>query len=85
MSQDREEKWTRSERILTTIVDSVSTEIDQKSLSIIKDFIENREYGVALEWLHSLLNERSIRVSDHHKEEMKTLARAMNISLDVSC
>jgi hypothetical protein len=85
MSQDREEKWTRSERILTTIVDSVSTEIDQKSLSIIKDFIENREYGVALEWLHSLLKERSIRVSDHHKEEMKTLARAMNISLDVSC
>jgi len=82
MNSCREELWKQAERALTNLLDSMSTEIDEKNLAILKEFIDNREYGVALEWLHSIVQERSLDLSPQNKDEMLRLARSMNISLD---
>jgi shikimate dehydrogenase len=81
LTSRRDELWAKAEKELTDIVDSVSAEIDTKNTAIVMSFVENREYGVALEWLHSLLTKRSIRVPDHTKEKIERLARSMGISL----
>jgi hypothetical protein len=48
---------------------------------MLSDFIQNREYGVALEWLHSLVVERSLEATLTQENEIERLARLMNISL----
>jgi hypothetical protein len=82
MNSRREELWKRAEATLTNLVNTMSTQIDEKNLAILRDFIDNREYQVALEWLHSIVKERSLELSPGNKDEMLRLAHSMNISLD---
>ena len=69
------------EEALTALVNSLAADIDAKNLDLLRDFIENREFGVALEWLISLLRERSVTISQNQKQEIKRLADLMHIDL----
>ena len=67
---------------LTSLINSISaTEIDQKNRELLAEFIENFEYGVALEWLHSLILDRKIQLSSEQDQEMRRLAQRMKIDL----
>ena len=55
--------WDELEAALNALVDGLASMIDDKNASLLRDFIENREYGVALEWLHSIVTERMILVN----------------------
>ena len=57
----RDELRRELDKSLTSLINSIaSTEIHQNDRDLLAEFVENFEYGVALEWLHSLLVERKI-------------------------
>jgi hypothetical protein len=45
------------------------------------EFIENREFGIALEWVHSLAVNDNLRPSTSQKLEIQRLAAKMEIDL----
>ncbi|MCK1742447.1 hypothetical protein IVA80_16650 [Bradyrhizobium sp. 139] len=45
------------------------------------EFIENREFGVALEWLPSLSKEGNLRPSSSQRLEIERLAKTIEIDL----
>jgi hypothetical protein len=67
---------------LSTLVDLLAPKLDEKNLSLLRDFIDNREYGVALEWLVSLIKTHSIQISSEQQQEIDRLATTMGLSLD---
>jgi hypothetical protein len=67
---------------LKALINSISSaEIDQRNRELLAEFVENFEYGVALEWLHSLTVHRKIQLSPGQDQEMLRLARRMKIDL----
>jgi hypothetical protein len=73
------------EESLTLLIESFSsTEIDQHNRDLLVEFVENRGYQVALEWLDSLIFERSIRLSLEQEKELQRLAVLMNIDFSQS-
>jgi hypothetical protein len=78
----RDEVRRELEKSLTSLVSSISpTEIDKHNRDLLAEFIDNFEYGVALEWLHSLTTGRGIQLSSEQQEEIERLAQRMKIDL----
>ena len=50
----------------------------------IRDFVDHREYGVALELLWEVLKEEAIELSGQQYSEFRRLAKLMNIELTPS-
>lgn len=78
----REEHWQQLQTSLTALVKELAINLDEKDTKLLQDFIANREYGVALEWLHSLFSERSLPLSFEHCREIERLAASMGIKLE---
>jgi hypothetical protein len=78
----RDQLWQHLAASLLTLVDLLAPKLDEKNLSLLRDFIDNREYGVALEWLASLIKTHSIQISSEQQQEIHRLAKIMRLSLD---
>ena len=78
----RDQLWQHLETSLSTLVDLLAPKLDEKNLGLLRDFIDNREYGVALEWLVSLIKTHSIQISSEQQQEIDRLATTMGLSLD---
>jgi hypothetical protein len=78
---DRKELWLHLEQSLTSLVNSITTGLDDESREIVIDFIEDREFGVALEWLYSIIVERNLLLSEQQNHEINRLAALMKIDL----
>ena len=79
---DRKDLWHELDASLGALVQSMSTKIDKESLALLREFIENREYGVALEWLRGVIVGRSIQLSRQQKQEIERIAGLMHINLE---
>jgi len=77
----RAEEWRQLEEALTNLVGSISSQLSLRDREQLTEFIENREFGVALEWLHSSIIENGLRPSSGQQLEIQRLAAAMNIDL----
>jgi hypothetical protein len=78
----RDEFRDELQRSLTALITSItSTEIDGHNRDLLEDFVKNYEFGVALEWLHSLIVERNIQLSSGQDLELQRLAERMKIDL----
>lgn len=77
----RHEIWRDLERDLTSLVSSLSAKLSEIQLEDLNDFIQNYEYGVALEWLCSIIFARSIQLSAEQEAEIRRLAQVMKIDL----
>ena len=82
MVTSRDQLWQHLAASLSTLVDSLAPKLDERNLSLLRDFIDHREYGVALEWLASLIKTRSIQISSEQQQEIHRLAKTMGLSLD---
>ena len=81
----RREMWLALERSLTLLMESFSSaEIDRHNRDLLKEFVENREYQVALEWLDFLVFERFIPLSSQQEQEFRRLAAIMDIDFSQS-
>jgi hypothetical protein len=63
-------------------VQSVASQLDAKNLELLEDFIENREYAIAVEWLYSIIKERSIALSSEQKTQLSELATSLDVDLN---
>jgi thymidylate synthase ThyX len=73
--------WRYLETSLTSLVDSMSMALHDDNREILTNFIENREFGVALEWLHSIIITRNLQLSEQQQIEIRQLAEFMKIDL----
>jgi hypothetical protein len=78
---DRNELRLHLEQSLTSLVNSITTGLDDENRATVIDFIENREYRLALEWLYSIVVERNLLLSEQQSHEVKRLAALMKIDL----
>ncbi|MGY8633694.1 MafI family immunity protein [Bradyrhizobium sp. 14AA] len=78
---NRAEDWRQLEEALRNLVDSMSSQVSPRDRELLAEFIENREFGVALEWLHSSIMENDLRPASSQKLEIQRLAKAMDIEL----
>jgi hypothetical protein len=57
----RKDIWLEKGNILHELHELIRNDIDGSNSDLILDFIENREYDVALDWIISVLGEENIR------------------------
>jgi hypothetical protein len=72
--------WDELERSLTSLVESMSSNLGKRDLDLLTDFIENREYGVALQWLDATVIEHSIELSPAQETEIQRLAEVCKLN-----
>lgn len=65
-----------------SLLESLSADLARRDQEILINFIENREYGVALEWLRSVIVEQPVQLTVRQAKEMQRLAELMNIKLE---
>jgi hypothetical protein len=78
---DRNSAWLHLETSLMSLVGSMSAILGEVDRVTLTDFIENREFGVALEMLHSIIIKRNLQLSEQQETEIRQLAELMNIDL----
>ncbi len=71
-----------TERDLLSLVDELSPYLDEQNKLLLVDFVENIEYGVALEWLWSVICSRKIPLSPSQTDLVDRLAQRMKIVLE---
>ena len=76
---NRAEEWRKLEEALTNL--SMSSQLSIRDCALLAEFIDNREFGVALEWLHSSVVENRLQPSASQKLEVQRLAKMMDIDL----
>jgi hypothetical protein len=81
MTMDRIEAWRQMEEALSTLVNSMSSQLSQRDRENVTELLDHSEYGVALELLHSIIFEWDIQLSANQRREMQRLAKLMDIEL----
>ena len=76
-----EEHWQRLETSLTALLDTLAPTLDTADLELLRDFVDNREFGIALELLWACIKERSIPLASEQKATIEQLAESMKIKL----
>jgi hypothetical protein len=80
--EDRDKHWAMLEAELTALLNSFASSIDTETFGLVQDFIENREYGVALEWLYLVVVvESKLPLSPLQARKIDELAGVMEIDL----
>ena len=69
------------EESLTKLIGSMQANLDETNREILINFLDNREFGVALEWLYSIVLERHLQLSEWQQLEVERLADFMGIDL----
>jgi hypothetical protein len=82
MNLDRSENWQQLEVSLLSLLCSVAPQLKPESCQVVRDLIENREYGVALEWLTDAALAQGIRLSDSQLIEVDRMAKLMKLDLN---
>ena len=63
--------WIKIKRRLSEILTYLDSEISQNDKDVIQDFIENNEYGVALDWINSIIDECNIQVTSQTADGLR--------------
>jgi hypothetical protein len=66
---------------LIALLETLEPFLDPKSQELVRDFVENNEFGVALEWLHSAVLGRKISLTAYQVQKFDELAALMGIDL----
>jgi hypothetical protein len=72
-------KYAHIEKLLTQLLDSVDGEFTEIESSEVQEFIDAREYGLALETLVDIIIEENKVVEDSTKRLVSRLAEAMGL------
>jgi hypothetical protein len=81
MSHDRIERWKHLETSLSSLLSSIASQLDPSSHEIVNEFIENREYAIALEWLAEAASKQGSQLSEAQQAEFDRLEKLMGIDL----
>jgi hypothetical protein len=73
--------WLKLEVGLTDLLETLKPSLDEGTIVLVQKFIDNNEFGVALEWLNSVALERNIGLSTQQSQKFRELAKLMEIEL----
>ena len=73
------EKWTELRQVLSAVLIEIKPQLDCGNAELIADFIENNEFGVAYEWINSVVSECKLDLSRQALEGLQQAARLMRI------
>jgi ribonuclease I len=82
MNQDRIERQKHLEASLSSLLSSMVAPLDPATYDIVRNFTENREYALALEWLVEACSIQKIQFSESQQAEVDRLAGLMEIDLN---
>lgn len=82
MSDSRIERWEHLANSLTSLLGSLTDRLDSRTVGIVDEFVQNREFGVALDWLAGAISQKGIILSAGQRREFAALAKLMDIDLD---
>jgi hypothetical protein len=82
MSNSLDDDRARVQMQMFPLIDDLSNELKQETVIILRDFVENYEFEVALEWLYSVVSEQGITLSNEQEVRIKHLANAMQVDLN---
>jgi hypothetical protein len=81
MSHDCIERWKHLETSLSSLLSSIASQLDPSSREIVTEFIESREYAIALEWLAEAASKQGIQLWEAQRSEFDRLEKLMGIDL----
>jgi hypothetical protein len=70
MSHDRIERWKHLETSLSSLLSSIASQLDPSSRETVTEFIENREYAIALEWLAEAASKQGISFGKRNRRSL---------------
>jgi hypothetical protein len=71
--------WSELEMLLSQVLDDIDGAIGMRDTKLLREFIESREYGVARDWLRSVLSERNIAISNSSEQKLRQAESLMGI------
>ena len=74
------DRWVKIRAKLDELLELLDSELAREDKELLRDFIENNEYGVAVDWIRSIISERDLSISAQ-AEDCLDVAEAM-MSLD---
>ena len=77
----REEMWHEREKSLMALIESLEPKLDTVTRDLLKDFVENREYAVAIERLNSYIAEHLVQLSHEQAEEIRRILKLTDVTL----
>jgi len=80
MNSDRSDHWHQLGVSLISLLGSVAPQLKPESHEVVHDFIQNREYGVALEWLMDAVSAQGIELSASQLIEVDRLVKLMKLN-----
>jgi hypothetical protein len=83
MSHRYQEIWDKVEPILRKTLVELSSSLGRADIDLVTDFLDHNELGVALEWMVSIVSERSVPIKETTRQGMHEAARLMNMSLEL--
>jgi hypothetical protein len=75
------DRWLEARGGLTGLLETLRPSLDENTLKLVQEFVANREFGIALEWLYSVVLERKIGLSAQQSKDFKELAKLMEMDL----
>lgn len=75
-----QENWVELEKFLSNVLQRSKGGLDDKNIDILDDFIDNREYGVAYEWIASLVSEGKLVLEPDVEAELNAAGALMGFA-----
>jgi hypothetical protein len=73
--------WLELRGSLISLLETLAPLLDADTRELVGDFVDNREFGVALEWLHSAVLRKKISLTASQTQKFDELAALMKIDL----
>jgi hypothetical protein len=74
MENEKLQKWKETEAFLASILDDLRDKFEVSDVSLIENFLDNREYEVALHWMISVICDRKIEIGEETLIRMRLAA-----------
>ncbi len=75
------DRWLVLREGILSLLDSSMSQIDEDTRNLVREFVESREYGVALEWLNSYFIANDVNISSEDEKMMAFLSERMGLNL----
>ncbi|MDQ8756222.1 hypothetical protein RCO27_08250 [Sphingosinicella sp. LHD-64] len=76
---DKHETWSRLEVLLTSALEAEQHHLPAQDTETVREYIENREYGLAYEHLSDTLVAKRVLVTEKTNLALQTAATLMNL------
>jgi hypothetical protein len=73
--------WLELRGGLISLLETLAPLLDADTQELVGDFVDNREFGVALEWPHSAVLRKKISLTAYQTQKFDELAALMKIDL----